>query len=206
MSAILLDARGVPEEGRLLVPHFARSVIPKRQLSLPEFEALFPRMMGGAGQNTFPLEGLDNTLNSVTTQTWYMRLFTSQTATTVPSDDSVLTGSASAPYTTGTSLPVEVPAAAGYAAVSMAPAVWGANTTIAAKGRKSTASQQSFPQSTGSWGTINGYFLATTAASTGQNTGVALMYANFSDGLGVAINGAGYTLQITPYLELDSSQ
>jgi hypothetical protein len=206
VNAVLLDCCGRPEEGRLLVPDLARRVLRPRDLrELDCFElvpSLFP-MKGGA--NTYPYEGLDNTLARITSATWYMRLFTSQTSTTVPSDDSKLTGSAVAPYTSGTS-PVVEPSGGGYAAVSMAPGVWGANVTQGANGRRTTASQQSFPQSTGSWGSINGFFLATAASSTGQNTGVALYYANFSDGLSVLINGAGYTLQVTPFIEADSSQ
>lgn len=297
-----------------------------------------------AGQNTVPLEGIDSQLNRVPMSaigklplTWYMRLFTSQTATTVPSDDATLTGGGGG-VPAGTS-PVVEAAGGAYAAVAMAGAggmllsgnQWGAPATIAAKGRKTTALQQQFPQSSGSWGNINGFFIASSSASTGAinvaapagltatlataapaltssfpggtaffykctiltasgetagsnepgsvspsasqcvqlactaggagtigyrwyrstttgtettspaligetyqpsfvdtninnvtgatgvtvgavpaatsaQSGIVLYYANFSDGLTVAINGAGYTLQVTPFFELDSSQ
>ena len=199
MTAVLLDECGRPEEGRLLVPEFARQILrPRELLDFPDAFMELVRLEGAA--NTYPAEGLDNTLARITAATWYMRLFTSQTSTTVPSDDAKLTGAAGSPYTSGTSPVVEV-TGGGYAAVSMAPAVWGADTTNAT-GRRTTASQQSFAQSTGSQGVINGFFLATAASSTGQT----LYYANFSDGLSVNINGAGYVLQVTPYIELDSSQ
>lgn len=140
----------------------------------------------------------------------YMGLFTSQSTTTVPSADATLTGSATTPYTTGTSAVVECTTTGGYARTTL-----GANAsalqatfptpTVSGSGMRTTApSGVSFPQSTGAYsGTVNGFFVATTASSTGQNTGKAVFYANFSDNSSVAVNAAGYTITVAPFYHLD---
>jgi hypothetical protein len=72
----------------------------------------------------FPNEGLthlieviprSNTGTFAVPTALYMGLFSSQTASTVPSADATLTGSATTPYTTGTSPVVELTSAGGYA-------------------------------------------------------------------------------------------
>jgi hypothetical protein len=146
----------------------------------------------------FPNEGLDLVLGIVpkggtTVANTYMGLFTSQTASTVPSADAV------GPNGTGTSPSVEVANANAYARQTIAAASWGANST-SGSGRRTTAGQVSFPASTGSWGTVNGFFLANSATF---GAGAAYYYANFSDTTAVNINAAGYTLQVTPYWHLD---
>lgn len=146
----------------------------------------------------FPSEGIDAILAIVpkggtTVANTYMGLFTSQSASTVPSADSVLaTG-------TGTAAPAEVPNANAYARQTIAAASWGANATNGS-GRRTTAGQVSFAQSTGSWGTVNGFFLASSATI---GAGIAYYYANFSDATSVAVNASGYTLQVTPFWHLD---
>jgi hypothetical protein len=146
----------------------------------------------------FPNEGIDAILAIVprggaTVANTYMGLFTSQTSSTVPSADAVLNGG------TGTSPPVEVSNANAYARQTIAAASWGAPST-SGSGRRTTAGQVSFAASTGSWGTVTGFFLASSATI---GAGVAYYYANFSDGQSVAVNAAGYTLQITPFWHLD---
>jgi hypothetical protein len=176
-TTVQLVGCGSPEEGRDLIPQLARMFVPKRDLKLAEFEALYPPMAGGVGTNVVPLEGLDMQLYNTpigakrtvsAPASLFLRLFTSQTATTVPSDDSKITGGASG-VPSGTSAPAEPASANSYASVTMASGggyllsgnVWGAPAAGVGTGRKTTATQQSFPQSSGSWGTINGVFLAT---------------------------------------------
>lgn len=88
-----------------------------------------------------------------------------------------------------------------YARVSMANSVWGA-ISAQASGRRTTASQQSFPASTAAWSNQNvcGYGIVTAATA---GSGVAYCYANFDDNSIVAINASGITLQVTPYWEFD---
>jgi hypothetical protein len=179
-GAVLLDDCGSPEEGRRLLPSLARLFVPKREMTAEEFAAIYPPVCGGA--NVVPLEGIDMQLYNTPISgrlrpptTLFMRLFTSQTATTVPSDDSKITGGAGG-TPSGTSAPTEVTNANAYAAVSMAGGggyalsgnQWAAPVAGTGTGRKTSAAQQSFPQSSGSWGTINGFFLAT-ASNTSPN-------------------------------------
>jgi len=151
-----------------------------------------PRMEGGA--EIFPDEGLDHILNKVpraTTAiqtTYYLGLFTGSSATTVPARTDAL---ASAPAS------VAEPSGGAYARVAVANTDWGAVATNGS-GRRTTSAQKSFPASTGSWGNVNGFFLAT--AST---VGVAIFYANFDDLTAVAVNAAGFTVQVTPFFHID---
>lgn len=88
-----------------------------------------------------------------------------------------------------------------YARVSMASTVWGAGATNG-NGRRSTATQQSFAQSSAAWSnqTVVGFGIVTASTA---GAGVAYSYANFDDSTSVAINAAGIVLQITPYWQLD---
>lgn len=153
----------------------------------------------------FPQEGLDLLLEMQPRNTQakvdptFLGLFTGATATTVPAFTTVLNGNPAAV--------TEVAASNAYARVQVDGAAtvqeWGAIANGgAANSRRTTASQQSFPESTGSWGTVNGFFNATVS---GQGLGKAFYYANFSDDQPVVINSAGYTLRITPYWEIRSA-
>lgn len=159
------------------------------------------RIAGGASVS--PHEGLDLTIWLLVGYTWYLRLFTSQTATGTPSVDSTLTGGTSAPWTSGVDPVVEC-VGSNYAPVMLGPGDW--DTSILDEGsgkRRLVAHDQTYPQTTDDWGVINGFFLATEAASTAQNTGQALFYANFYDEEPVIMNGPGFILQLTPYIQLD---
>jgi hypothetical protein len=144
----------------------------------------------------FPDEGLDHILNKVpraTTAiqtTYYLGLFTAQTASTVPASSTTLASDTN----------VTEPSGGSYARVAVANTDWGAITT-SGSGRRTTSAQKSFPASTGAWGNVNGFFLANQSA-TGAGS-VAIFYSNFSDLAAVAVNSAGYTIQVTPYFHID---
>jgi hypothetical protein len=148
----------------------------------------------------FPNEGLDGILaviprGGTTPANTYMGLFTSQTASTVPSADAVLSTYA------GTAAPAEPTIGTNaYARQAIAAASWGAPAT-SGSGRRTTAGAVTFPTSTSTgWGTINGFFLASASA---HGSEFAWYYANFSDLASVAINSSGYTLTVTPYWHID---
>jgi hypothetical protein len=88
-----------------------------------------------------------------------------------------------------------------YARVSMANTEWGAAATNGS-GRRRTANQQSFAQSTAAWSNPNviGFAIVTSASAA---AGVGYGYANFDDASTVAVNAAGITLQVTPFWQLD---
>ena len=113
--------------------------------------------------------------------TTYLGLFTTFTASTV--------GSASQGSTTD----YTEPSGNAYARQSLAAATWGA---IAAGtgGRKTTYSQVTFPTATGSWGTINGFFV-NNASATGAQT--VFFAANFDDTTAVAIQ-TNDVIKVTP--------
>jgi hypothetical protein len=147
-----------------------------------------------------PDEGIDYDLNtfpratqSVPT-TLYLGLFTSQTSTTVPSRDAVLASG------TGTSAPVEVTSSGAYARAAVANTNWPAPAT-SGSGRRTTIASPgiSFTESTGAWSAaVNGFILATALTA-----GIALGYSNFSDGLAVTVNAAGFTIRVAPYWHYD---
>lgn len=165
------------------------------------------RIAGGV--SICPAEGLDLTIRLLIATTWYIRLFTSGTVVTVPSDDSTLTGGVDPPYTTGMEPVVEC-IGDNYEGLPITPDHWDTSILDASiwetgvTGRRIIANDQTFPETVDDWGIINGFFLATTAGSSGQNTGIALLYANFYDGQAVIMNGPGFTLQVTPYIQLDT--
>lgn len=158
-----------------------------------------PVVAGGA--EIFPDEGLDHILNKVpraTTAiqtTYYLGLFSAGTdaltASTVPGRTEANTTSVAA---------MGEPNSGAYARVSVANTDWGAIATNAS-GRRTTSAQKSFPENTGSWGNINGFFLANQAA-TGAGS-VAIFYANFDDVTAVPATVAGYTIRVTPYFHID---
>lgn len=154
----------------------------------------------------FPDEWVDHLLGQVPRNdaitfpipaTMHMGLFRAGTTTSVPARGTLL----------GTIAPaaVDEPSGGAYARVSMAAAVWGAQTAIvtSGNGRRLTASQQSFPESTAAWApaptTVKGFFLANAAFGV---AGKAVYYANFDDGQAIDINSAGYTVRVSPYYEI----
>lgn len=88
-----------------------------------------------------------------------------------------------------------------YARKSVANADWGAPATVGA-GRKSTAVQQSFAQSSAAWSNQNviGYAVVTSASAA---AGVAYGFANFDDNSTVVVNATGIVLQVTPFWQYD---
>jgi hypothetical protein len=146
------------------------------------------------GAEIFPDEGLDHILNKVpraTTAiatTYYLGLFTGSTAATTPARTEVLATPTAA---------VTEPGSGAYARVAVANTDWGAIAT-SGSGRRTTSAQKSFPTSSGSWGNVNGFFLATASSA-----GVAIFFANFDDVTAINVNAAGFTVQVTPYYHID---
>lgn len=139
-----------------------------------------------------PDEGRDYLLSLVpkggTTPTnLYLFLFTSATASTVPTGTAVL---ASGTGVTEAAYP-------GYTRVAVASTDWGsasAQTIWGTAVRAVTAAQKSFPAATGTYSTaINGFGLAT--ASTG---GIAVFYSNFDDTTAIASMALGDIIKVTP--------
>lgn len=121
---------------------------------------------------------------------YFLGLFTTETATTVP-----VRGTALSAATVGE------PTGGAYSRVAVANTDWGAIVTNGV-GRRTTAAQKSFAENTASWGTINGFFLANQlAAGVGA---VAIFFANFDDGQAVPATVAGYTIRVTAYVHLDA--
>lgn len=156
---------------------------------------------------TFTNEGLQSLLNFIPRNTGtslpstlFLGVITTTTtptltATTVPAVATTIAapGTAVGEPTIGTGA---------YARVSMANTQWAAPAVSGSAGQRSTAAQQSFPQSTAAWSnpTVVGYFVATVATA---GSGIAYYYANFDDATSVAINAANIVLQVTPYWEFD---
>jgi len=88
-----------------------------------------------------------------------------------------------------------------YARKSMANTEWGAAATNGS-GRRRTANQQSFAQSSAAWTNPNVIGFAVVTAS-GAGSGIGYGYANFDDASTVAVNAAGITLQVTPFWQFD---
>ena len=139
----------------------------------------------------WPDQGLDLVLNifpkgGTNLTTTHLCLFTAFTASTVGSASSVADD-----YTE--------PSGNAYARQSLAAATWGA---IAAGtgGRKTTYTQVTFPTATGSWGTINGFWVANQASATGDT---ALFAANFDDTTAVAIQ-TNDVIKVTPTIQYNN--
>lgn len=121
----------------------------------------------------------------------YMGLFTSQTASTVPGRDAT-GGAAPSGWTEATGTD--------YARQAIAAASWGAPATNG-NGRRITAGQVTFPAAgAGGWGTVNGYFLATTSASGASDK--IICFCNFDDTTAVTLNEFD-VIRVTPSLQLD---
>ncbi len=140
----------------------------------------------------WPDEGLDIVLEifprgGTNLTTTYLALFTAFTASTVGSSTSVADN-----YTE--------PNFGSYARQSIAAAAWGA---IAAGtgGRKTTASQVTFPTATGnSSSATNGFWLANQLSATGDK---AIFAANFDDTTAVTIN-TNDIIKVTPTAQYNS--
>lgn len=143
-------------------------------------------------------------------ETLYLMLFNSPAINTMPSQNAKLTGGAGSPYTSGTTPPVEVVNSGSplnaYARTAVDKSAWGAQATNGS-GRRSSVSApgSSFPESGNTYGTtVKGFGLVTALASTAQDTGVAIFYANFDDQQAIDVNAAGYTVRVAPYIQFDA--
>lgn len=138
----------------------------------------------------YPNEGLDLIMaawpkNGTNYATMYMGLFTSQTASTCPAANAVLSTQTGVTEATGTA----------YARQSIAAASWGAQAGGSPDGRKTTAGLVTMPTvGAGGWGTIHGYFLATVVTA---GAGVAFFYCNFDD-LTDIVTASGDVITVTP--------
>jgi hypothetical protein len=127
----------------------------------------------------FPKSGADLT-------TTYIALFTAFTASTVGASSSVAND-----YTE--------PGAGAYARQSIADSAWGA-VAAGTGGRKTTAGQVTFPTASGSWGTINGFWIANQLSASGDT---AIMAANFDDTTAVPIN-TNDVIKVTPTMQYNN--
>jgi len=139
----------------------------------------------------WPDEGLDLVLGifpqgGANITNTFLALFTTFTASTV--------GSSSNPADSYTE-----PSGGAYARQTINSASWGA---IAAGtgGRKTTASQVTFPTATAVWGTVNGFWLANILSSTADKT---LFAANFDDTTAVTIN-TNDIIKVTPTIQYNN--
>lgn len=140
----------------------------------------------------WPDEGLDIVLEifprgGANLTTTHLCLFTAFTATTVGTDTSTADS-----YT-------EPPTANAYARQSVANTAWGAiaESSPTGTGRKTTATQVSFPTATGAWGTVNGFWLANQASATGDK---AIFAANFDDLTAISPQ-TGDVVRVTPTIQ-----
>jgi hypothetical protein len=143
----------------------------------------------------FPTEGLDMVIailpkNGANVASTYIGLWgTNFTASTV--------GTASNPRASYTE-----PSGGAYARQTIAAASWGANADggggASEPGRKTTAGQVTFPTATAVWGTINGFYLVSSATA-GQGS---LWFAcNFDDTTAITVN-TNDIVKVTPTWEL----
>jgi hypothetical protein len=88
-----------------------------------------------------------------------------------------------------------------YARKSVVNSDWAAAATNGS-GRRRTAAQQSFAQSSAAWSNQNAIGFAIVTAS-GAGSGVAYGYCNFDDNSTVTVNASGITLQVTPFWQHD---
>lgn len=156
---------------------------------------------------TFSTEGMVALINFIPRNTGaslpstlYLGCFT--TATTPTLTSSSVPDKATTLASPGTAIGEPTIGTGGYARVAVANSAWGAAAAQGTAGQRSTASQQSFPQSTAAWSnpTVCGFFVATVSTA---GSGIAYYYANFDDGNTVTINASNIVLQVTPWWELD---
>jgi hypothetical protein len=135
----------------------------------------------------FPDEGLDVILgqfpkNATRLTTVDLRLFTSQTASTVITHAQTASAITETTYTS-------------YASQSLATATWGAQSEYPTNaGRQTTYPQVTFPTVGATGATINGFYLTTGAT-------VCVAQANFSDTTAVVL-ATNDVIKITPSLAL----
>jgi len=135
----------------------------------------------------WPDEGLDQVLGffpkngTLPANTW-IGVFTTFTANTVGTNSDTR-----ASYT-------EPGGGVNYARQTISSASWGAQAAATA-GRKTTASQVTFGTASGSWGTLNGFFLANSLS-----TGSLYFAANFDDTTAVPIQ-SNDVIKITPTVQ-----
>lgn len=141
----------------------------------------------------WPDEGLDIVLEifprgGTNLTTTFLALFTAFTASTVGT--AAQTGGAyTEPSYSGTSYDRQTVVSGSWGAV-------GAGTG----GRKSTASQLTFKTAQASWGTVNGFWLANQAATSGNK---CVMAANFDDTTAVTIN-TNDIIKVTPTIQYNN--
>jgi hypothetical protein len=134
----------------------------------------------------FPNEGLNTIFAAVPkggtgpANTW-LGLFTAYTASTVGTSAAVI-----ASWT-------EVASAGAYARQTIASSSWGTATTTQS-GWGTGAAQVTFATATAVWGTVNGFFLGSSAT---QGAGTVWFGANFDDTTAVTIN-TNDVIKVTP--------
>lgn len=117
--------------------------------------------------------------------------FTSQTEDTV----------AARTATIGSGIDEPAGGTGGYARVAIDEGDWGAPATNGS-GRRITAAQQAFPESTGAWNpsTVNGFLIAV-GTSVGGNP--PIYQANFDQEVAAEIGSSGIVLRVTPFWQLN---
>lgn len=143
----------------------------------------------------FPDEGLDYLLGvafDAATQdtTFYVGLFTSQTASTVPARTA--TGGASPSGWTEAAF-------TNYARQAISSGGWGSPATNGS-GRKIAGPQVTFPTVGASGATVNGFFIATSSASGAGDT--VIFFANFDSGV-ARVLVTGDIEKVTPSVQFD---
>ncbi len=143
----------------------------------------------------FPDEGLDYCLGVVfdalaQDTTFFVGLFTSQTASTVPARTATggasPSGWAEATFTN-------------YARQAISSGAWGSPATNGS-GRKITGPQVTFPTVGASGNTVNGFFIATNSASGAGDT--IIYFANFDSGIARVLI-TGDIEKVTPSAQFD---
>jgi len=143
----------------------------------------------------FPDEGLDYLLSvcfDAGTQdtTFFVGLFTSQTASTVPARTAV-GGASPSGWTEATFT--------SYARQAISSGAWGSPSTNG-NGRKITGPQVTFPTVGASGNTVNGFFIATSSASGAGD--VMIFFANFDSGV-ARVLVTGDIEKVTPSAQFD---
>lgn len=143
----------------------------------------------------FPDEGLDYLLGvafdaAAQDTTFYVGLFTSQTASTVPARTA--TGGASPNGWTEAAF-------TNYARQAISSGGWGSPATNGS-GRKIAGPQVTFPTVGASGATVNGFFIATNAASGAGDT--VIFFANFDSGV-ARVLVTGDIEKVTPSVQFD---
>lgn len=143
----------------------------------------------------FPDEGLDYCLGVVfdalaQDTTFFVGLFTSQSATTVPARTA--TGGASPTGWTEANF-------TNYARQAISAGAWGSPATNGS-GRKIIGPQVTFPTGGASGNTVNGFFIATNSASGAGDT--VIYFANFDSGV-ARVLVTGDIEKVTPAAQFD---